>query len=557
MYVLGISGALGHDPAACLMRDGEVIAMIEEERISRSSHALGALPTRSAEFCLNKANITLDQVDYIALSWDKGLIEEKKQIPAEKYYNTRYDNIYNLFPKEVFSYKKFPKVEVVDHHLSHAASTFYFSPFKESSVLVIDGAGENCSTTLFHGKENRLIKLESIHHHESLGIFYDAVTEYLGFGWTEAGKTMGLASFGKPEYEFEKIKYDGTAGYTIEMDHSIIFDKVLPRWKRDFLRMGIKPNNGQRIYQPKSFKNTYLYKFSEDQVNFAASAQRVIEDAYESLVRNLVGRTKSRNLCLAGGVALNCVANGKISYSNLVDDVFIQPASNDPGTALGAAAEVMSRSGFSIKPINNAYFGPSFTNDEIESFLKHVNVNYRYSSHVYEESSKLIEQGKIVGWFQGEAEIGPRALGNRSILADPSMKNVQDHVNNRIKLREPFRPFGPSVLEEEASGWFDNITSSPFMLKAYRAMPNKANLIKGVVHFDNTSRPQTVNREQNLKYYKLIESFYAQTKIPMVLNTSFNLKGEPMVSTPYDALRTFYSSGLDALVLNDFIITKF
>jgi carbamoyltransferase len=556
MYILGLTGALGHDAAACIMHDGKLIAMIEEERLTRISHSLGALPIKAIEFCLNKANVCLDEIDYIAISWDKSLIEEKKLIPQEKYFNTRYDNLNNLFPRSIFNYRKLPKVEIIDHHLAHAASTYYLSPFEEASVLVIDGAGEDCSTSLYCGENGELTKLFSIHHNESLGMFYNAVTEHLGFDWTDAGKTMGLASFGEPTYEFNKIQLDSQYGYKINMDHSLIFDKVMPLWRKEFFKMGIPMNEGKRVFQDKNFKYSTELEFNQTLKNFAASAQKTLEDCYLNLVKVLVKQTGIRKLCLAGGVALNCVANGKIASSGLVDDIFIQPASGDAGAAIGAAAQLSSRLGIKVAPLESAYLGPSFTNDEIIKLLNHLGISYSTYDDVTEPVSIHLMEGKVVGWFQGQAEFGPRALGNRSILANPSIEGIQDIVNNKIKLRESFRPFGPSILESHAQDWFEDISPSPYMLKAFTVKKSKSDKIPGVVHVDGTSRPQTVTKEINGKYHALLQSFYKKSGIPLVLNTSFNLKGEPMVASPYDAIRTFYTSSLDVLVLNDLIIRK-
>ncbi|WCT58031.1 carbamoyltransferase C-terminal domain-containing protein [Paenibacillus kyungheensis] len=552
MYILGITGPLGHDAAACLMKEGRIVAMVEEERLSRIPHSPGGLmPYLAIEHCLNKEEISLDQVDYIVLSWDKGLIPQTK-IPLPDIF----DDVGSLFPKSKFPHSKLPKIEVIDHHLAHAASAYYFSPFEEAGVLVVDGAGEDCSTTLYHGKNGRLNKLDSIHHNESLGEFYATVTEYVGFDWNDPGKTMGLASFGEPVYEFPRIALDDVKGYSMKIDQSLHMSKVENVWKKEFVRLGIMPNISTRRYNPVTYRMSEHLEFDAVHYNLAASAQRKLEECYMNLAKVLMERTGSRNLCLAGGVALNCVANGQLRRSGHVDGLFIQPAANDAGAAIGAAAEVAARLGFAIEKLVSNYSGPSFTNDQIRATLDHLGLRYKAVNDATETASQLLTEGQTVGWFQGGAEYGPRALGNRSMLANPSVPDIQNHMNNNVKFREGFRPFGPSVLEEEAGEWFEDMHSSRFMLQSFDVKPNKRSAVEGVVHVDGSSRPQTVTKETNARYYKLISEFRKNTGIPMVLNTSFNLRGEPMVNTPYDAIRTYIMGALDVLVMEDIVLVK-
>ncbi|SDD50838.1 carbamoyltransferase [Paenibacillus sp. CF095] len=552
MYILGITGPLGHDAAACLMKEGSIVAMVEEERLSRIPHSPGGqMPFLAIEYCLQQEGIGLDEVDYIVLSWDKSLIPSTKvQFPDY------FDNPSNLFPKNKIPYTKLPKIEVVDHHLAHAASTYYFSPFTEAGVLVVDGAGEDCSTTLYHGKDGHLKKLESIHHNESLGGFYSTVSEYLGFSWDDAGKTMGLASFGEAVYDFSRISIDPEKGYRMKIDPSLHITQVENIWKRDFLRLGLKPNIGVREYNSVTHRTTEHLNFDITHWNLAASAQQKLEECYLNLAKVLVERTGSRNICLAGGVALNCVANGKLKRSGYIDDLFIQPAANDAGAAIGAAAEVSARLGFTINRLSHNYFGPSFNNDQIRQTLDHLGLKYQLVNDSTELASEYLARGLSVGWFQGRSEFGPRALGNRSMLANPSVPNIQDHMNLNVKFRESFRPFGPSVLEENAYDWFEQMNPSRFMLQSMNVKKEKRPNIEGIVHVDGSSRPQTVTKEVNPLYHQLIKEFKNKTGIPMVLNTSFNLRGEPMVSSPYDAVRTFLTSGLDKLFMEDIVLSK-
>ncbi|TQK41814.1 carbamoyltransferase [Brevibacillus sp. AG162] len=552
MYILGITGPLGHDAAACLMHEGRIVAMVEEERLTRKPHSPGGqMPYLAMEYCLSHAGITLDEVDVIALSWDQSLIPDTK-IKLPDYFN----DVNNLFPKQKIHYRKLPRVEVVDHHLAHAASTFYFSPFETAGVLVVDGAGEDTCTTLYQGQNGRLKKLDSIHHNESLGEFYATVTEFVGFDWNDPGKTMGLASYGEAVYEFPRLMIDAKRGYHINIEHSLHMTQVENIWKREFLRLKIKPNASMRLYNPVTFRHSDHLEFAEEHKNLAASAQRALEQAYFSLARVLVERTGSRNLCLAGGVALNCVANGKLARSGIVDDLFIQPAANDAGAAIGAAAEIAVQYGYQIEKLVGPYAGPSFTNDEIIRSVEHLGLSYKWADDVAELAAESLAQGYSVGWFQGRAEYGPRALGNRSMLANPSVPGIQNHMNHNVKFRESFRPFGPSVIEEEAGDWFEHMSPSRYMLKSVNVKVDKRDKIPGVVHVDGSSRPQTVTAETNWRYYDLLQKFKAKTGLPMVLNTSFNLRGEPMVCTPYDAVRTFMTGALDVLIMEDIVLKK-
>lgn len=552
MYVLGISGPLGHDAAACLMRDGKIIAMIEEERITRKPHSTDKyIPNLAIDYCLKIAGITLDEIDYIAYSWDVNLVNqaEKHLIPQEMHELTKN-------PQKHFPCKRMPKIEVIDHHYAHAASSFYFSPFDEASILVVDGVGENNATSLYIGRNNKIELLQSLPLAESLGIFYGAATVHLGFNWINAGKTMGLAPYGKPTYEFPKIRLDEKDGYHIGIKNAVGRDRIYRVWAHEFMRLNIPKQRNKKVFDCDLHRFDYGPEFDDEAANFAASIQNCLEECYFNTVKVLVEKTGIRNLCLSGGVALNCTANGKLERSGLIDELFIQPAASDAGTAIGAAAEIMVRLGYKIQPLENAYGGPGFTNDDAIRTLTRLGIRYDVSDDVAENAAKLLAQGKTIGWFQGKAEYGPRALGNRSMIADPSKPGIRDHMNLVVKLREQFRPFGPSVLEEYAHEWFEKINSSQYMLKAYQVKNDKKEIIAGAVHVDGSSRPQTVTEKTNAVYYRMLNKFYKEKSIPMVLNTSFNLRGEPMVLTPYDAIRTFFTSALDLLVINDLIVYK-
>lgn len=547
MYVLGIAGLLGHDAAACLMKDGEIVAMIEEERLSRVPHSIGNFtPYLAIERCLKMGNVHFNDLDYIALSWDKSLAPDRITVPEPSV----------IFPRSEYHYKTLPKIETISHHMAHAASSYYFSGFNEAAVLVVDGAGEDCSTTMYYGEGNQIKKVKSLHFIESLGELYSLATAYLGFSIHDAGKMMGLAPYGNPVYSFPKVRLDDEFGYRIDVPHNIRMESLRSIYTKEFIKLGMDSANIKREYNPLFFRSSGIPEFSQKHLDFAASIQNTLEECYINLVKILTKETGCRNLCLAGGVALNCTANGRLQRTGLVDEMFVQPAANDAGTAIGAAAQVMVQLGYKIKPMENVYKGSKFDNDQVIKALENLGITYDKSTDVQDRVSDYLTEGYTIGWFQGASEYGPRALGNRSILADPSKPGIRDYVNNIVKLREPFRPFGPSVLESEAGNWFEGATKSRYMLRAVQVKDEKRKKIEGAVHVDGSSRPQTVTKESNPRYYGLIEQFYKKSGVPMVLNTSFNLRGEPMVHTPYDAIRTFYTSALDVLVMEDIIVKK-
>jgi carbamoyltransferase len=555
MWVLGVAGAFCHDPAACLMLDGEVVAMVEEERLSRQSHALGDMPTRAIEWCLRLGGISLGDVDVLALSWDEDRLDPAKLTPPGKFFNNRYRNVRQLLPTSVFGSAPVPAIHPVDHHLAHAASAFLFSPFSEAGVLVIDGAGENCSTTWYDGTGNAITQLGQEHQNASLGIMYDAVSEYLGFAWTEAGKTMGLSPFGEPHYEFERVRVS-SRGYEVAIDRELPFDAVGDIWKADFARWGIEPVYSPRRINPYTFSVMVEADFAREHEDLAASAQRTLEDCYVSLAELVVRLTGRRQLCVAGGVALNCVANGRLERSGVVDDLFVIPVAGDAGAALGAAAWVCARAGNPVRPLQHPYLGPSFSSDEIERYLRHIGASYCSPKDLVATIADDLAGGATVGWFRGRGEVGPRALGHRSILAHPGLPGIRDKLNRRVKLRENFRPYGPSILEGAASDWLVDARDAPFMLTTFPVRQERQALVDAITHVDGSTRPQTVHSELTPAYDALIKAFSARTDVPMLLNTSFNLRGEPMVGTPFDAVRTFAASSLDVLVLEDFVLRK-
>ncbi|MFT4311863.1 MAG: carbamoyltransferase [Candidatus Woesearchaeota archaeon] len=570
MRILGISGwknlkkyfpntdALPlHDASAALIVDDEIIAVGEEERFTRKKHGYDTFPVNAAAFCLKEAKLTLDDIDKIAIYWD---FPYHAKIKGEKWTTKNEELVERIFPKNLFPRNKNVEVVFVNHHLSHAVSAWSCSSFNESIVIVVDGQGEDASTSVWVAKENKLSLLRKSKSSASLGFFYEALTEFVGLEANEPGKTMGLASFGKPIYDLKKYFKidDGVINLTIdpEIDEKSDFDEqkqVRKYWKNIFSSIINKENVNTTEFNKLSSHFDKNVEFNEEYKNLAASGQEALEKVMLKLVEWTVKNTGIKNLCLAGGVSLNCVMNGKILQSGLIKDVFIQPMAHDAGAALGAAQACNDKK---ISNFQGIYLGPEFSEEEIISELQRNKVTYKKSNNVCLEVAKLLNKGNIIGWFQGKMEVGPRALGNRSILANPILSNAKDLVNKHVKFREMWRPFAPSLLEEDVDIYLVNAHKSPYMILNFEVKKEALKKIPGVLHIDNTVRPHTVTEAQNKKYYELIKEFKNITGVGVILNTSFNVKGEPIVCTPRDALRTFYSCGMDYLILGDFIIAK-
>ncbi|MBA2762634.1 MAG: carbamoyltransferase, partial [Segetibacter sp.] len=423
----------------------------------------------------------------------------------------------------------------VEHHLAHAASAFHPSPYNEAAVLTLDGRGEIATTTYHIGQENNLIRIGQVDMPHSLGLLYERVTEYLGFlHSSDEYKVMALASYGKPEFakDFgEMIKLSCKGQYTIE-------DERLAE------RFG-----------PARLRHE---EFTSHHFNIAHSLQLMLEEAAVEICSWLYNETKQENLCMAGGVALNCVINARIRDKTNFKNIWIQPAAGDAGTALGAAIWVNTKRRNSSKKdfiMSDAYWGPEYNDEEIEKFLKWTKTPYKKLTNIAEETAAILAQDKIIGWFQGRMEFGPRALGSRSILASPINPNMQARLNE-VKDREDFRPVAPVVLEEDAEDWFVDAEYSPYMLFVYNVRADKADKIPAVRHVDGTARIQTINEQQHKKYYDLLKAFKEKTGVPVLVNTSFNTLGKPIVCTPRDALECFWGSPFDALVIGSFLIEK-
>ncbi|MFD1139810.1 carbamoyltransferase [Larkinella insperata] len=571
MYTLGINAAF-HDPAAVLVKDGVVLAAAEEERFTHIKHgkrpipfSTYELPYNAIDFCLKTAGIGLTEVDHIAYSFDPdafpGVNRDSRtvEIPLLPGVNSLngWENPYDgLFLSSILNApghlvdgvplhlaRRFKGARhdgphqwhYVNHHRSHAASAFLPSPYKKAAVLVLDGRGEAVSTSYWMGEGNRMELLGDVPLPHSLGLLYEQMTTYLGFlHSSDEYKVMALASFGQPVYadyfrSLITVREDGA--YTIA------------------------PLQLEAQFGPARDKGESLEALHFD---IASSVQLVLEETVLKLINWLHEQTGAENLCMAGGVALNCVMNARLRDQGPFKNIWVQPAAGDAGTALGAAQWVdaeMRQTDERAYVMENVYLGPAYTDDEIESFLNWSKLSYKRMDNVAEEVADYLADGNVIGWYQFGCEFGPRALGARSLLAAPFPAEMQGRMND-LKDREDFRPVAPVVLEEYADTYFVNARKSPFMLFVNDIRPEKADQIPAVRHTDGTARIQTVNRQQNAVYYDLLRAFHQKTGVPVLINTSFNTRGEPIVCTPRDAVESFWTSPLDALVIGSYLLTK-
>jgi carbamoyltransferase len=564
MNILGIGG-YSHDSSAALLCDGRIVAAAEEERFTRNKHQAG-WPANSIAFCLEKGGITEKDVDHIAFYWRPWSVDALKSVGRRLYYlpvhpafsagfllNELNDTawyIYQLRRQRQLSGGR-AKIHYLRHHDCHAASAFFCSPFEEAAVLTIDSRGEWATSVMYHGKGNKLEETGRINLPHSIGVLYLCVTNFLGFKTGDEYKVMGLAAYGEPRYldKFKKMVEFRTDG-TYRLDSSYFnvqhspgrFTGYVSRKFTDLFGPVRKP--GEEITQ--------------EHKDIAASLQAILESTVFHLMRWLQEKTGSRKLCLAGGVAQNSVMCGRITSQTPFDEVFIQPASGDNGCSLGAAEWVHNQTlclprGESFQ---GCYLGPEFDEDSLLASLKIAKLNYTKSANVAADTARLIAAGKIVGWFQGRMELGARALGNRSILADVTNPEMTNIVNRYVKHREDFRPFAPACTLDNSVEYFESNGSSPYMLKVFPAKQKAREKMPAVVHVDGTARLQTVSRDENPLFYSLLREVEKLKGVPCVLNTSFNIKGEPIVCSPMDAIKCWSSTGIDALVMGPFILEK-
>ena len=568
MRILGIS-CFYHDAAAALLVDGQLVAAAEEERFSRVKHD-NRWPEQAIDFCLATAGLRPDDLDCVVfyekplLKFERVLLSAVAAAPRSLRY-FREAMISSLLDRLWVKAKlrgRFglpgERLLFCEHHLSHAASAFYCSPFAAAAVLTVDGVGEWTTAALGVGEGTALRLTDELRFPHSLGLLYSAFTAWLGFEANEGEyKVMGLAAYGRPQYVDKVLKVvqvDRDGGLHLDMSYFSFHQSVQRTYSPKFVALFGPPRD------PRQGRVEQYY------ADVAASIQRVCEETMLAMSRHLYDRTGLPNLCLAGGVALNSVANGRIAREGHFERVFIQPAAGDSGGALGAA--LWAQHAVFGQPrtfvMDHAYWGRSYSPGEIRAALDAAGVTYRDlgSPEVVQAAAvERLARGEVLGWFQGRFEYGARALGARSILADPRRAEIKDRVNRRIKLREPFRPFAPSVSLPAAGRYFDLAepeTAYParFMLYVVDVLESQRARLPAITHVDGTTRPQTVDAALNPRYAGLIERFEATTGLPVILNTSFNLRGEPIVNTPADALATFERSGLDALVLGDFLVTR-
>lgn len=586
MYILGIS-AFYHDSAACLLKDGEILSAAQEERFTRKKGD-HAFPTQSINYCLKHARITGKDLSYVVF-YDKPFLKFERLL--ETYLNFAPVGIKSfikampLWVKEKLWMKEFIKKELgfegtilfPEHHESHAASAFYPSPFQDAAFLTMDGVGEWTTSSFGAGSGNKIQIDSDIHFPHSIGLLYSAFTYYTGFKVNSGEyKVMGLAPYGEPKYvdkiysELIDLKEDGS--FKMNMEYFNYCAGLTMTNEKFHNLFGGAPR------KPES-------NLTQKEMNIARSVQEVTEEVMLRMARHVRKETGQKNLCLAGGVALNCVANGKLLRENIFENIWIQPAAGDAGGALGAALTAWyqylgnerSANG-KTDAMQGAYLGPQFSNEEIKTWLEGNEIPFKYlnEDELYSQTASLLADEKVVGWFQGRMEFGPRALGNRSIIGDARSAKMQATMNIKIKFREGFRPFAPSVLSEKVADYFEMKNESPYMLlvadvkkERQKEMTgeqkklfgiDKLNILRSdipaVTHIDYSARIQTVQKESNPRYHKLISEFEKQTGYAVVVNTSFNVRGEPIVCSPQDAYRCFMRTDIDYLVLENFLLNK-
>lgn len=586
MNILGIS-AFYHDSAACLVQDGKIVAAAQEERFSRIKHD-HRFPILATQYCLQEGKITTDDIDYVAF-YDKPWIKFERLLETYLAFSPRgissYLKALPLWLKEKLWMGDYIKKEIgfegeliyPEHHQSHAASAFFPSPFKDAAILTLDGVGEWATTSWGVGADNKIDLEYEIHFPHSLGLLYSAFTYYTGFKVNSGEyKVMGLAPYGEPKYvqtildNLIDLKEDGS--FRLDMQYFNYCAGLTMTSTKFHKLFGGEPR------KPES-------DIGQKEMDLARSVQEVTELVMLKLAKHIRSVTEQKNLCLAGGVALNCVGNGKILRENIFENVWIQPAAGDAGGALGAALFAWHQVLDNKRDLSDAqdlstgaYLGPKYQDSEIEAYLKSIDAKYQRLEEgvLVDQASSKIKDGKVIGWFSGRMEFGPRALGARSILGDPASPEMQKIMNLKIKYRESFRPFAPSCLREDVSEFFELDADSPYMLlvapvsqSIRKEMSSEETQLFGIeklnvprselpaiTHVDYSARVQTVRKETNEKYYNLLSSMKEKTKVPVLINTSFNVRGEPIVCTPEDAYRCFMRTEMDVLVLENFFLLK-
>lgn len=568
MYILGIN-AVYHESAACLIKDGHLIAMVEEERFNRIKH--GKLvdnpyefPMQSIQYCLDQAGINLGDVDQIGYSAIPEKFYERYHLLetgefgsgwlSKEEWQPFWDALEQV-PEKLTELGFKGKFHWVDHHTAHAASAYYVSPFDEAAILSIDGTGEKDTAVFFHGQANRLKELLGVPYPASIGLLWEVVSVFLGFGIYDAAKIMGLAAYGNPERFRQAFRHIiqplPNGAFTIA--HDIVRFGELEYYPASAYSAGLEELLGIKKRAPGE-------ELKAEHKDIAAAIQELTNEIVMHMVQQLHAQTGSENLCLAGGVALNCVTNSFVFEEGPFTNLYIQPSANDAGTAIGAAYYIWNHllNQQTRDQMSHAYWGPAYSDAEIEKALQARGLRYRRAESLEKEVAQLISEDNIVAFFQGNMEVGPRALGNRSLLANPRNRNMREILNHKVKHREYFRPLAPSVLAEEAEQWFKikkATSANEFMLMTYPVQEDARDRIPAVVHVDGSSRIQAVRKETNPRYHRVISEFHQLTGVPVVLNTSFN-DSEPIVCSPQDAINTFMKTEIDYLAIGNFIVSK-
>ncbi len=564
MYILGIS-CFYHDAAACLIKDGKIVAAAEEERFTREKHDI-SFPINAINYCLKEAGITSKELDCIAF-YEKPILKFERLLSQHiEMFPRSYWSFYKAIPSWLIEKLRIPSlikkklnykgpILFINHHMAHAASSYLVSPFKEAAIFTIDGVGEWATTTYGYAKDNNITLLKEIIFPHSLGLLYSTVTAHLGFSVNNSEyKIMGLSAYGKPSYydKFKNIidiKEDGS--YSLDMSYFVYHYKTSMPSKKFIKEFG-------PIRKPDE-------ELTQHHKDIACSLQSITEEILFKSLNHLYNETKSKNLCIGGGVALNSVANGKIKKNTGFKNIFIQSAAGDSGGSLGASFYVYNTilGNKRVYTQNTSYFGPSYSYKEIEEFLNSKKINYKKfkdERELTKETAKLIYKNNVVGWFQGRMEWGPRALGSRSILSNPINPKMQEILNLKVKHRERFRPFAPVVCIDDVYKYFtcDKPVPKPtdFMLMVYPVKEKWRKVIPAVTHVNGSGRLQTIRRNQNQLYYTLIKEFGKLSGMPILINTSFNIRGEPIVCTPEDAYRCMMGTEIDFLVIDKFLIKR-
>lgn len=562
MNVLGIN-YFYHDTSACIVRDGELLSAIEEERFTRTKHTW-QFPRIAIGRALEDAGMEPGDITDVAVSIDPGKHWLRKAAFAptlgsgiapflkhELYRSWNRQRDFADWFRGAFPAGRRPRLHRVGHHLAHIVGSFFVSPYDRAALISLDGSGEWSTTWLGHTDGRSFTPLSESFFPHSLGSFYEAATEFCGFRPNyDEGKTMGLAPFGDPDRFYDRmsplVSVDDTGRLRVDTS-----------WFRyqNWGRRRYGPKYVAAFGAPRSSGKAPIETHHED---VAAAAQKVLEERVLEMCRILETRTDAEHVVIAGGVALNSVMNGRILRETRFKDVYVMPAAGDNGTSIGAAYYVHNVVHRSDKRYfhSNPYLGPEYSNDVIEALLEECKLPFQRSTDVCADTARMLRDGQIVGWFQGRMEIGPRALGNRSILCDPTLPHMKDKINAEVKHREAYRPFAPSAVAERASEFFDIDVEAPFMLKVCPVRPEMRDRLPAITHVDGSARLQTVREGTNPRYHRLISEFGKLSGVPVVLNTSFNIMGEPIVESPVQAIRCFFSTGLDVLVMGDFIVKK-